>query len=369
MADVLGLPYFLVTYALLQSVVFLLLIRFLDLYEREPLGVLALMAAWGATGAVALSLVGNELVMGLLPQRVVEALGPAIAAPIVEETAKGLALVAAFFLSWLVARRFGFLELEGVTDGIVYGAAVGLGFAFTEDFLYLLNTADESGMGAGLSEYATRVDFFGVGQLGHAVYAGAFGAGLGLATWSRSWKGRLGFPVLGLATGMLMHAVHNGLAPFVMVVRYGLDNTASALSGGILPARLFEQMRATAESATAVAAVTDYVFVSLFLAAVALWLRYQRGVIRDELAEETETGLLSREELELMPRYWRRSKEYLRLLWEGKLERWRQLSRVHNELVDLAFFKWRLKRNGGDQSHVDKRRRRIAALRSLAALE
>ena len=48
--DVLGLPYFFFTYALLQAVVFLLLIRFLDLYEREPLGVLALMFAWGATG-------------------------------------------------------------------------------------------------------------------------------------------------------------------------------------------------------------------------------------------------------------------------------------------------------------------------------
>ena len=272
--DVLGLPYFFVTYALLQAVVFLLLIRFLDLYEREPLGVLALMFAWGATGAVALSLVGNEVVMGLLPRRVVEALGPAIAAPVVEEIAKGIALVAAFFLSWWAARRFGFLELEGVTDGIVYGAAVGLGFAFTEDFLYLLNTAEESGMGAGLGEYASRVDFFGVGQLGHAVYAGAFGAGLGLATWSRSWKGRLGFPALGLAAAMLMHAVHNGLAPFVLVVRYGLDYTAAAMSGEFLPAGLFERMQGTAERASAVAAATDYAFVAIFLAVVALWLRY-----------------------------------------------------------------------------------------------
>ena len=58
MREALSNPGFLVTYALIQSGVFLLLIRFLDLYEREPLSVLA---AWGATGAVAISLSGNAL--------------------------------------------------------------------------------------------------------------------------------------------------------------------------------------------------------------------------------------------------------------------------------------------------------------------
>src|SRR5215203_3765661 len=199
MTETLTHPAFLVTFALIQAVVFVLLIRYLDLYEREPLSVLAIMAAWGATGAVALSLVGNGIVLGLLPPAVGETFGPAIAAPLVEEAAKGLALVIAFCLSWWAARRFGFLEFEGLTDGIVYGAAVGLGFAFTEDLLYLLNVANEQGLGAGLKEYATRVDFFGAGQLGHAVYTGAFGAGLGLATWSRGWTRWLGFPLLGLA--------------------------------------------------------------------------------------------------------------------------------------------------------------------------
>ena len=42
-------------FALIQTVVFLLLIRFLDLYEREPLSILALLALWGAVGATFLS--------------------------------------------------------------------------------------------------------------------------------------------------------------------------------------------------------------------------------------------------------------------------------------------------------------------------
>src|SRR3712207_5131439 len=271
--EMLGHPAFLVTFALIQAVVFLLLIRFLDLYEREPLSVLALMAAWGATGAVALSLAGNGIVLALLPPAVRETFGPAVAAPLVEEAAKGLALVVAFSLSWWAARRFGFLELEGVTDGIVYAAAVGLGFAFTEDLLYLLNVADERGLGAGLSEYASRVDFFGVGQLGHAVYTAAFGAGLGLATWSRSWGGRLGFPLLGLAAAMLMHAVHNGLPSFALAWRYGLENAAAAMAGGRVPGDLFAQMQATAQAANTASKVADYAFVVVFVALAVLWLR------------------------------------------------------------------------------------------------
>ena len=367
--EMLSHPALLVTYALMQAVLFLLLIRFLDLYEREPLTVLALMAAWGATGAVAISLVGNELVSGLLPPKIAEVFGPSISAPLVEEAAKGLALVVAFVLSWWVGKRFGSLELEGVTDGIVYGAAVGLGFAFTEDLLYLLNTAGEQGLGAGLKEYVSRVDFFGAGQLGHAVYTGAFGAGLGLATWSRGWARRLGFPLLGLMTAMFMHAVHNGLASFVLVWRYGLENTAAALSGAGLSEDLFARMQATAEAANALAEASDYAFVAIFIVAVALWLRYQRRVIRRGLEQEMKDGLISREEWEAMPRYLSRSKRYWALLWAGKPEHWRQLRRIHGELVDLAFLKWRLRRTDGDWDEVERRRRRIANLQSQEVVE
>jgi hypothetical protein len=243
-----------------------------------------------------------------------------------------------------------------------------LGFAFTEDLLYLFSVADEQGLGVGLSEYASRVDFFGVGQLGHAVYTAAFGAGLGLATWSRSWRGRLGFPLLGLVAAMLMHAVHNGLPSFALAWRYGLENAAAAMAGRSLPGDLFAQMQATAEWANTASKVADYAFVAVFVALAVLWLLYQRRVIRDELEEEARAGFLRHEECQLMFRYWDRSKWYWQLLWEGELERWRLLGRIHNELVDLAFLKRRLRRAGGDQGQIERRRKRIAYLRSLEAI-
>jgi protease PrsW len=372
MKGLLAHPEFLVPLSLIQSVVFLLLIRLLDPYEREPLSLLALMAAWGATGAVALSSVGNRIVLMLLPPTVEESFGSAVAAPLVEEVAKGLALVVAFSLSWWAARRFGMVELEGVTDGMVYGTAVGLGFAFTEDLLYLFNTANQQGLGAGLSEYASRVDIFGVGQLGHAVYTAAFGAGLGLATWSWSWRGRLGFPLLGLVAAMLMHAVHNGLPSFVLVWRYGLEKATAAMSGGSLPGDLFARMQATAEAASTAEKIAGYAFVALYVASAALWMRYERRVIRDELAEEAGSGFLSHAEWGMMFCYWERSKWYWQLLWEGKLERWRLLRRIHNELVDLAFLKRRLRWTSGDRGQIGEQiegqRERIAFLRSLEAI-
>ncbi len=55
-------------YALLQAVIFLLLVRFLDLYEREPISVVFVMFFWGAIGAAILASGGNELLQSWLPR-------------------------------------------------------------------------------------------------------------------------------------------------------------------------------------------------------------------------------------------------------------------------------------------------------------
>jgi hypothetical protein len=128
-------------------------------------------------------------------------------------------------------------------------------------------------------------------------------------------------------------------------------------------------MQATAEWANTASKVADYAFVAVFVALMVLWLRYQRRVIRDELEEEARAGLLDHAEWELMFRYWDRSKWYWQLLWEGELERWRLLRRIHNELVDLAFLKRRLRRAAWVRGRIERRRKRIAYLRSLEAVE
>src|SRR3546814_11343121 len=62
-----------------------------------------------------------------------------VQAPVVEEVAKGLGV----FLIYLAARR----SFNGPVDGIVYGALVGAGFAFTENIQYFAVSLLEGGMG------------------------------------------------------------------------------------------------------------------------------------------------------------------------------------------------------------------------------
>ncbi len=54
--------------------------------------------------------------------------GPVISAPLVEELAKGIALILFFF--WKKD------EFDNVVDGVIYAAMVGLGFAMTENVSY-----------------------------------------------------------------------------------------------------------------------------------------------------------------------------------------------------------------------------------------
>ena len=79
--------------------------------------------------------------------------GTAIDAPLVEETSKGIVLIILFGISYLIAKRFGVLEFNGVTDGIVYGAAVGLGFSFAENIVYLFRGTVDGDLGQGLIVY------------------------------------------------------------------------------------------------------------------------------------------------------------------------------------------------------------------------
>lgn len=352
----------LITYAVVQTIVLLVLLRFIDPYEREPGGMIALLALWGAVGATTISAAGNSAVQRLLPARIDEVFGNAISAPAVEEVAKGLALVVFVLLSLWARGRFGIPRFEGVTDGIVYGAAIGFGFAFTEDILYLLLGASQEGLESGLVSFLSRRDFFGVSSLRHAIYTSAFGLGLGLATWSRSRGARIGFPVLGLLVAILFHAINNGLVQVVLSVRYGLDETRQYLAG--IATSETPAMLNTARITVGVVEGLEIAAVVGLAALMWLWIRHQREVIRAELKEEVGSGLISRTELDLIPSYWRRNAWYLQLMKTGQWERLRLLKRMHNELVDLAFLKRRSKGDPEGPAEVEAQRRLVARLKS-----
>src|SRR5215204_5275088 len=130
--------------AALPVPVYVTLVLWLDRYEPEPLWMLAAAFFWGALVAVFFAIVvtalGVAVVAAFAGDAAGESYGLVVSAPVVEETAKALVLFALFF--------WGREEFDGVTDGVIYAAMVGLGFAMTENVKYYgMAVAEENALG------------------------------------------------------------------------------------------------------------------------------------------------------------------------------------------------------------------------------
>src|SRR3712207_4063708 len=178
------------------------LVLWIDRFEPEPVRMIALTFAWGATiaafAAIIVNTVGEVIVSDQLGTEAAELYGYSISAPIVEETAKGAVL---FGLFWLYRREF-----NGVIDGIVYAGLVGLGFAMTENVLYYGRGAGGEGV------VGAAVTFFVRGILSPfalPIFTARTGIGLGIAATTRNPGLRVGAPLAGLGAAILLHSLWN----------------------------------------------------------------------------------------------------------------------------------------------------------------
>lgn len=280
-----------------QAVLYLLFVRAIDLYEREPFRYVIPIFVWGFTVAALVSLAFNTLtavaISAVASAPVVDFLTAVFVAPVVEESAKGFALLVAFAISFLMAKRRGFIEFAGVMDGIVYGSAVGFGFAIVEDLLYYAQFGPET--------FVMRRIF---GGFAHAAFSSLTGIGLGLIPWVRFPFLKLLLPLVGLAAAMFLHSAFNLTATLLGPVAY-----------------------------LALVAVL-FVYVALIL----VWLAVERRVIRGELRDEVGT-LISETDYRLIPAYFRRLAYYLGLIQSGRLQSWRRARKTHSAAVELAFTK------------------------------
>lgn len=185
----------------------LAVVRLIDRWEPEPKGLVVAALAWGAVVAVALALAVDLLLAVLFgPARgaFADAASSVVQAPIVEEVAKGLGV----FVIYVSARR----AFDGPVDGVVYGALVGAGFAFTENILYFAGSLVEGGV-AGLT-----TTFFLRGILSpfaHVMFTAVTGFALGIAARRGYSPGRaLGLGLAGLAGAVFLHALWNASAAF-----------------------------------------------------------------------------------------------------------------------------------------------------------
>src|SRR5438309_8187768 len=110
-------------------------VRRMDRHHDDPWRLVLVAAAWGAIVATSLVVWGETVWESSAQHTLVPGPGLdtslAFMAGILEELAKGVAVL----LLFLVMRN----EFDDVVDGIVYGAAVGLGFNYLESISYMTN--------------------------------------------------------------------------------------------------------------------------------------------------------------------------------------------------------------------------------------
>lgn len=173
-------------------------VRHLDRSEKEPWRLVMVAVAWGALVATSLAIWANTFLARAAEAVLVPGPGldvvTAYGAGFFEEIAKGVAVL----LLYLVMRH----EFDDVVDGIIYGAAVGLGFNYMESILYmshiyaLLGPGSTGAAAAGVQWYHRQVLglFFG-----HATYTALTGAGIGAARQLRGGRAK----VVAIACGWL----------------------------------------------------------------------------------------------------------------------------------------------------------------------
>ena len=183
----------------------------LDRFEAEPTALLLFAFGWGAAVATLIAVLVNSTSIALLKASGGDVtVGAVVIAPIVEETCKGLAVLLVF----LYRRR----EFDGVVDGIVYAGMAGIGFAFTENVLYLGRALADSGVDGLAATFVLRCLF---GPFAHPLFTMATGVGFGIAvTTPPAWAPRTPRPVLGWLVAVTLHGLWNlsavaGLRGFV----------------------------------------------------------------------------------------------------------------------------------------------------------
>lgn len=191
--------------ALLPLAIVLFAVRVIDRWEPEPRSLIVLALGWGAIAAVGIALLVDlalTVVFGAGQSLAAEFFSAVVQAPIVEETAKGLGVL----LIFASARR----AFDGPVDGVVYGALVGAGFAFTENIQYFAISLIEGGV------EQTSVTFFVRGILSpfaHTMFTSVTGFALGLAARNGLRAGAAFGPWLGgLVGAIVLHALWNGSA-------------------------------------------------------------------------------------------------------------------------------------------------------------
>jgi RsiW-degrading membrane proteinase PrsW (M82 family) len=328
------------TVPLIPALAIVLLANFIDRFEREPWFLRLAAFLWGAIIAVPPSRVieafGGTMIQNWLGD-INNPLGSLLLglnAGIPEEAFKGLGIL---IMYWLLRDEF-----DNVTDGIVYGALIGAGFALVENFGYFAeNTKDFF--------WVLIIGRVVLGWLSHSTFTICFGVALGYIRHTRIRWQQIVIPVAGYLVAVLFHSAFD----FVDWFANGLviNETDTTIVTVILFAN----------------------YIPPFLAQVAILyflmksLAHEAAIIREFLASEVSSGVVRVEEYALLQNSFQRTKEERRVLWSYGIKQWLRVKSLYQTEIGLAFRKWHVsmgdKPKQGDVQPEEAYRQRIKRLR------
>ncbi len=135
--------------AFLPSIIYMKIFRNTEIFNREPWGNLFNAFFWGAFIAIVIGVILSVVIIKVIDMGLHREyewfnsgstygvlIAACVVAPLAEEFAKGLGV----FMRWK--------NLTELENGFIYGAAVGLGFAATENLLYEYSALATAGLAA-----------------------------------------------------------------------------------------------------------------------------------------------------------------------------------------------------------------------------
>lgn len=284
----------------------ILLWRF-DKYEKEPFKEVFRHFLWGAIAAIILAILVSTFFVSaiefLFPSIIVVGLFEAIiVAPLVEEFTKGM-----YLFKTSKSNNF-----DNITDGLVYGGAIGLGFGMTENFLYFFT------YGVDFESWIWLVILRSIfSAVMHCISTATFGAFLAMYKFN---IGQVKFllPVAGYSIAVLIHFMWNLSVSFEETFLLGL---------------LFLLL-----------------MIVLFFIVFIMSLSNEKKIITRELSNEEEISLISPDHIEIISTLKRNKKGWIK-------EEFRKV--YINNAIKYAFRKHQLKHSKGSakefyQKEIDK---------------
>lgn len=321
--------------AFIPALIYASITFWMDRYEKEPRALLGGVFFWGAVvaagGAYILNTVfGFAFYAFTADVFLTDFATGAFSAPLVEEALKGFAVLLVF----LIFRH----EFDSILDGIVYAAITALGFAATENVLYMVQFGYMEGGWDGIWQiFFLRVV---LGAWNHPTYTAFTGIGLAAARLNRSKTARLLLPIGGFSLALFTHFLHNALATF------------ATESGGV-----------------ALLLAVDW-FGWIFIFAIMTWaVRRERVWIRFHLKQEVLDGLISQQQYEVVASPFKRGIASLSGLGSGQ---YRSTKAFYQYCTELAYKKQQIaqtgKNRGNTMEDVHKLQTKIAQLAPKAGI-